>query len=75
MAKGGVNIIGLVAVTAGEARGLDQAVVRDPQPDDAAHALICGTQSRSIVRRLTNMAKWIRYPDDEVWTNIATAPR
>jgi len=64
MARGGTNIVGLVAVTAGQARSLNQVVVRDPNPNDEAHALICGSQPKSIIRQLTKIAKWICYPDD-----------
>ncbi len=66
LAYGGKSIVALAAVTAGDARSLEQAVVRDAQPVDAAHALICGRQPKSIRRKLRNLARWIRYPDNEV---------
>lgn len=66
LAYGGAGIVALVAVTAGNVRSLAQAVVRDAQPDDPAHALICGQQPQSIRRKLAGLARWICCPDDEV---------
>ena len=66
LAYGGAGIVALVAVTAGDARDLKQAVVRDAQPNDAAHALICGQQSKSVQHTLANLARWIRQPDGDV---------
>jgi len=66
LAYGGAGIVALAAVTAGDARGLGQAVVRDAQPDDPAHALICGLQSKSVRHKLASLARWIRKPDGDV---------
>lgn len=69
---GGGPLRGLVAVTAGQARDLDQVVVRDPIPEDPAwslpgnpaHSLICGKQTKSIKKRLAAQARWV-YPPDQ----------
>ena len=61
---------GVVAITAGQARDLDQVVVRDPIPEDPArslpenpaHALICGKKASQ--RRLAARARWV-YPPDQ----------
>ena len=66
LAYGGPRIVALAAVTAGEARELDQEVVRDAQPGDAAHALICGKQGQSVRRKLARLARWIRKPNAQV---------
>ena len=66
LAYGGAGIVALVAVTAGDARHLGQAVVRDAQPDDPAHALICGQQSKTFRRQLANLARWVRQPNGDV---------
>ena len=66
LAYGGAGIVALAAVTAGDARGLGQAVVRDAQPNDPAHALICGLQSKSVQRKLASLVRWIRQPNGDV---------
>ena len=59
---GGGPFRGIVAITAGQARDLDQAVIRDPIPDNPAHSLICGKKSGQ--RRLAAQARWV-YPPDQ----------
>ena len=66
LAYGREGIVALAAVTAGDARSLKQAVARDPQLNDPAHALICGWQPMTIRRQLARVARWVRYPDDQV---------
>ena len=66
LAYGGKGIVALAAVTARHARSLEQAVVRDAQPGDPAHALICGQQDKSIQHKLRDLARWVICPDDEV---------
>ncbi len=75
LAYGGENIVALAAVTAGEARRLEQAVVREPQPRDPAHALVCGRQPKNVRRQLARLARWICYPDDEVVADIIGPPQ
>jgi len=67
---GGGPFRGIVAISAGQARDLDQAVVRDLIPEDPArslpanpaHSLICG--KKSAQRRLAKRARWV-YPPDQ----------
>jgi len=75
LAYGGKGIVALAAVTAGNARSLEQAVVRDAQPNDPAHALICGLQPKKIRRKLARSARWIRCPDDQVVAAIISRSR
>ena len=70
LAYGGAGIVALAAVTAGDARSLAQAVVRDAQPEDPAHALICGQQSQSFRHQLAALVRWIRKPDADVVNTI-----
>lgn len=78
LALGDVRHLGVVAVTAGQARSLDQVVVSDPIDGDPehgvlpnpAHALICGKAEQApksrkrIARALARMARWV-YPPDQ----------
>ena len=75
LAYGGPGIVALAAVTAGDARSLDQAVVRDAQPGDRAHALICGWQPKTVRRKLRDLARWVLCPDDEVVAAIISRPQ
>ena len=75
MAYGGKGIVALAAVTAGYARSLEQAVVRDAKPNDLAHALIYGHQPKTIRRKLAISAQWIRYPNDEVVAAVIARSR
>ena len=75
LAYGGEGIVALAAVTAGDARRLDQAVVREPQPGDPAHAVVWGPQPKSVRRQLARLARWICYPDDEVVADIINPPQ
>ena len=52
----------IAQVTAGLARECDQAVVRDPQPEEPAHALVCGHKTRGIQSRLAKMSTWVISP-------------
>jgi hypothetical protein len=55
----------LTEVPAGAARALGYRIVRDPTPDDPAHALICPPPGRSKhqrkadARRLASLARWV----------------
>lgn len=67
---GGGPFRGIVAITAGQARDLDQVVVRNPIPEDTArslpgnpaHSLICGRKAAQ--RHLAAQARWV-YPPDQ----------
>lgn len=53
----------LASITAGLARQCDQRVVRDPLPDDPAHALVDGTKTKSVRRRFASEAEWVIEPE------------
>jgi len=52
----------LAAVTAGDARQIEQKIIRDPAPNDPAHALIVGQQPPHVSKALAQAAKWIIPP-------------
>ena len=52
----------LAAVTAGQVRTLDQGVAKDPEPDEPAHAVVLGSKTRSVRRRLAKVARWLIPP-------------
>jgi hypothetical protein len=52
----------LVAITAGLARKYEQAIVRDPEPDEPAHGLVYGNKKqRQCDRALAASAEWVVY--------------
>ena len=55
---------GLAAVTAGQARGCQQGVARDPLPEEPAHAFVFGKKTKRAKRCLAKKAKWVIWP----WT-------
>jgi hypothetical protein len=71
LSRGGPSIVGVVSVTAGQARNLKQGVARDPIPEDPAHAIpedpahavIFGEQNRATCKGLASCAKWVFPPE------------
>lgn len=61
----------LVALTASICRQNQQAVARDPTPQEPAHGVIFGNKSGSVARALCSAAQWVvpdnppRYEDIE----------
>jgi hypothetical protein len=54
---------GLAAITAAHARSLNQAVARDPQPEEPAHGVVYGQKKRSGVGgKLRDGATWVVTP-------------
>lgn len=54
---------GLAAITAGHARSLNQAVARDPEPDEPAHGVVYGQKKRGgIGGKLRDGAEWVVRP-------------
>jgi hypothetical protein len=53
----------LAAITAGLARECGQAVLRDPLPDEPAHALVAGKKTRSVRRKMATGAEWVVPPE------------
>lgn len=62
-AIGGYSGYGLAAFTAAQARALNQAVARDPLPEEAAHAIVYGSKKRGgVAQKLRDAALWVRVP-------------
>jgi|ERR1039457_2260803 hypothetical protein len=54
---------GLAAITAAHARSLNQAVARDPQPEEPAHGVVYGQKKRAGVGgKLRDGAVWVVTP-------------
>jgi hypothetical protein len=54
---------GLAAITAAHARSLDQAVARDPMPEEPAHGVVYGQKKRGgIGGKLRDGASWVVTP-------------
>jgi hypothetical protein len=50
----------LISITARDARSFNQAVCRDPLPEDVSHGLVCGSKNnRKIQEGLRSAATWI----------------
>jgi hypothetical protein len=49
----------LAAVTAGLVRKCGQSVVRDPLLEEPAHALVVGTKTDSVRKRLAKGSTWV----------------
>ena len=53
------EICGVAATTAGQARELGQAVIRDPLPENPAHSLILGRKTHATKKKLAKTARWV----------------
>jgi hypothetical protein len=59
----GYSGYGLAAITAAHARSLNQAVARDPLPDEPAHGVVYGQKKRGgIGSKLRDGAIWVKTP-------------
>jgi hypothetical protein len=52
----------LASITARVARECGQAVCRDPLPDESGHAVVFGTKSRAVKRRMAQASAWEIWP-------------
>jgi hypothetical protein len=52
----------VVSLSAGDVRGEEQGVVRDPTTDEAAHGNVVGEKKPARRRRLRDMAQWVVAP-------------
>lgn len=52
----------LAAITVGLARDCGLGVMRDPLPDNPAHAVVFGRKTGAVMRRLARGATWIVLP-------------
>ena len=62
---------GLVAFSAGLARSIGLAIVRDPTDADPAHALVIGKKRHSVRRNLRNGSTWVIRPPG--WDDVSLA--
>lgn len=54
---------GLAGFTAAQARALNQALARDPLPEEPAHGIVYGPKKRGgIAQRLRDAALWVKAP-------------
>jgi hypothetical protein len=60
----GLEGYGLAEITAGLVRRCGQSVVRDPLPEEPAHALVVGNKTRAVQRKLAREAIWVVPPPD-----------
>jgi hypothetical protein len=61
-ALAGLTGFALASFKARTARDCNQGIVRDPLPNEPAHALVFGTKTKSIRRRLAKEATWVVPP-------------
>jgi len=59
---------GLVGFTAGLVRAHEQIVVREPEPEEPAHAAVVGRKSKALKRTLARTSRWVILPDDPLPT-------
>jgi len=52
----------LASITAGLVRECQQGIVRDPTPDEPAHALVFGKKTGSVRKKLSRSARWVIPP-------------
>ena len=53
----------LAYVTAEQVRAQQQAVVRNPLPEETAHGLVAGAKSRSVRKKMASEAIWVVAPN------------
>lgn len=53
---------GLVAITARVARDCEQAIVRDPVPEEPAHGLVAGKKTGGRKNTFKRAARWVVLP-------------
>jgi hypothetical protein len=58
----GFDMDSLVAITAGWARSLAQGVIRDPIPEEAAHAQVIGEKGANTRKKLAKQYEWVVGP-------------
>ena len=58
----GLEGYALASITAGFLRRCGQAIIRDPLPENPAHALVVGPKSESVRRRIARECRWIVGP-------------
>lgn len=59
----GYETNGLIALTAGWVRSFRQGVIRDPIPEEIAHALVMGQKNSNTRRKLARQYEWVVQPN------------
>jgi hypothetical protein len=59
----GYETNGLISQTAGWVRSLRQRVVRDPIPEEIAHAQVMGQKNSHTRKRLAKQYEWVVQPN------------
>jgi len=49
----------LISISAHNARQLNQAICRDPLPEDLSHGLVFGSKNARSVHRLRDLSEWV----------------
>jgi len=53
----------MAAITAGLGRECAQKIVRNPLPEEPAHALLVGRKTDSVRKRFAKSCRWVIHPD------------
>jgi hypothetical protein len=61
----GYEEFALAAITAGLAREKNQGVVREPLPEEPAHAVVFGRKTASVKRALARGTHWVLPPSSQ----------
>lgn len=61
-ALAGYDQFALAEITASIARGQGQRIMRDPRPDEPAHAKVAGKKTQSVRRAMARAAIWVIEP-------------
>lgn len=62
--EGQAEGFGVVAVTAGQLRGLGIGVIRAPLPDNPHHALLQGPKGKKTLKKLAKLCEWEIMPSE-----------
>lgn len=54
----------LAAISAGQARSLQQSVIRRPTPDEPSHGEVIGKKTNSVKRALAKLSLWVVPPTE-----------
>lgn len=65
----------LVSFTAGQARIVEQAICRDPMPDDHSHGLVFGDKKGKVPDKLREVAEWVIPPGAPAYREIEEEKR
>jgi hypothetical protein len=61
----------LTSISAGLARECKQGVARDPLKDEAAHAVVFGTKTKSVKKKFVSHSQWVIPPHAPTGTDTS----